>query len=409
MSQSTLQASGTRLAQRLQRIATSPSSVAVQKVRDLRAQGRQVWDLTVGEPDFDTPENVKAAAVRAIAEGRTKYTPVNGIPQLRTAVADRIAARTGVAHDPAHVTVGGGAKQVIFLALSATVDHGDEVLIPAPYWVSYPDMVKANDGTPVIVPTRAADGFKLTAAALREAITPATRWLILNTPGNPTGAAYSAGELRALADVLAEHPHVLVLTDEIYDEVWFEAEPASNLLAVAPELAERVLLTNGVSKTYAMTGWRIGWAAGPAELIAAINTLQSQTSSCPSSISQWAAVEALTGDQSFVERTAAVYRERRDAVVAAVRSIEGLSCLVPSGGFYAFVSCQDVLGKRTADGQVIATDEQFAALLLDSEQVAVIHGAAYGAPGWFRVSFATSQEVIDEALARLARVVEALS
>ncbi|AQW47111.1 aspartate transaminase [Streptomyces violaceusniger] len=390
-------------AQRVDRIKPSPSTAAAQRVRELKAQGRQILDLTVGEPDFDTPDHVKAAAIEAIQRGDTKYTPVNGTAELRTAIAGRLRERHGLDYSGDRIAVGGGAKQIIFLALMATLDAGDEVVIPAPYWVSYPDMVLANDGTPVVVPCPEAEGFKLTPERLASALTDRTRWVVLNSPGNPTGAAYSPDELRALADVLLAHPHVQVLTDEIYDEIWYEPGQAHSLAAVEPRLAERVFLTNGVSKTYAMTGWRIGYGAGNTELVGAINKLQSQISSCPSSISQAAAATALSGDQGFIRDSVAVYRGRRDAVVKLINDIPGLSCTPPSGGFYAFVNCSGVLGTRTPSGQEIGTDEDFAAYLLESQQVAVIHGAAYGSPGYFRISFATSNDVLTAACEGIAR------
>jgi aspartate aminotransferase len=390
-------------AQRVDRIKPSPSTAAAQRVRELKAQGRQILDLTVGEPDFDTPDHVKAAAIEAIQQGATKYTPVNGTAELRTAIADRLRERHGLDYPGDRIAVGGGAKQIIFLALMATLDAGDEVVIPAPYWVSYPDMVLANDGTPVVVPCPEAEGFKLTPQRLASALTDRTRWVVLNSPGNPTGAAYSPDELRALAEVLLAHPHVQVLTDEIYDEIWYEPGQAHSLAAVEPRLAERVFLTNGVSKTYAMTGWRIGYGAGSPELVGAINKLQSQISSCPSSISQAAATAALSGDQGFIRESVAVYRGRRDTVVKLINDIPGLSCTPPSGGFYAFVNCTGVLGTRTPSGQEIRTDEDFAAHLLESQQVAVIHGAAYGSPGYFRISFATSNDVLTAACEGIAR------
>ncbi|MCX4978137.1 aspartate transaminase [Streptomyces sp. NBC_00620] len=391
------------LAERVHRIKPSPSTAAAQRVRELKAQGHEILDLTVGEPDFDTPDHVKAAAVAAIARGETKYTPVNGTSELRAAIADKLHERHGLRYPVDRITVGGGAKQVIFLALMATLDAGDEVIIPAPYWVSYPDMVLANDGTPVVVECPEADGFKLTPDRLAAAITDATRWVVLNAPSNPTGAAYTADELRSLADVLLGHPHVLVLTDEIYDEIWYEPGHVPTLLGVEPRLAERVFVTNGVSKTYAMTGWRLGYGAGPAELVGAVNKLQSQISSCPSSISQAAATAALTGDQSFVRECVAVYQARRDRIVKMLADIPELSCSTPSGGFYAFVGCAGALGRRTPAGEVLRTDEDFARYLLESGQVAVIHGAAYGSPGYFRVSFATSSDVLTEACERIAR------
>ncbi|MFG2730036.1 aspartate transaminase [Streptomyces canus] len=389
-------------AERVRRIKPSPSTAAAQRVRELKSQGLTILDLTVGEPDFDTPDHVKAAAIEAIEAGETKYTPVNGTPRLRSAIAGKLRERRGLECADAQIAVGGGAKQVIFLALMATLDEGDEVIVPAPYWVSYPDMVRANDGTPLVVDCPEADGFKLTPERLGAAITERTRWVVLNTPGNPTGSAYTTGELHALAQVLLDHPRVSVLTDEIYDEIWYRDEDAPSLAAVEPRLAERVFLTNGVSKTYAMTGWRIGYGVGPKDLVTAINTLQSQTSSCPSSVSQAAAAAALTGPQDFVRETVRVYRARRDATVKLINDIPGLSCTVPDGGFYLLVNCQHSMGQFTPSGSRIRNDEDFARYLLDSRQVAVIHGAAYGAPGYFRISFATSTDVLTEACARLA-------
>ncbi|MEY9834908.1 aspartate transaminase [Streptacidiphilus sp. EB103A] len=397
------------LAQRVNRIKPSPSTAAAQRVRALKEQGHEILDLTVGEPDFDTPDHVKAAAIEAIGRGETKYTPVNGTPQLRAAIADKLARRHGLHYPTDRITVGGGAKQIIYLALTATLNAGDEVVIPAPYWVSYPDMVLANDGTPVVVPCPEADGFKLTPQRLESAITDATRWVVLNAPNNPTGAAYSTHELRALADVLLAHPRVQVLTDEIYDEIWYEPGLPPTIVAVEPRLADRVFLTNGVSKTYAMTGWRIGYGAGPAELVGAVNTLQSQISSCPSSISQAAATAALTGDQGFIRDCVDVYRARRDRTVKLLTDIPGLTCTAPSGGFYLLVGCAGLLGKRTAAGQLISDDQEFARHLLESQRVAVIHGAAYGAPGYFRISFATSSAVLTESCERIARACAELS
>ncbi|WP_329314825.1 aspartate transaminase [Streptomyces sp. NBC_01262] len=397
------------LAQRVDRIKPSPSTAAAQRVRELKAQGHEILDLTVGEPDFDTPDHVKAAAIEAIGRGETKYTPVNGTPQLRAAISDKLYARHGLRYPVDRITVGGGAKQIIYLALTATLDAGDEVIIPAPYWVSYPDMVLANDGTPVVVPCPEADGFKLTPQRLEAAITDSTRWVILNAPNNPTGAAYTTGELRALAEVLLAHPHVLVLTDEIYDEIWYEPGLPPTIVGVEPRLAERVFLTNGVSKTYAMTGWRIGYGAGPAELVGAVNKLQSQISSCPSSISQAAATAALTGDQRFIRDCVAVYQARRDETVKLLTDIPGLTCTAPSGGFYVLVGCGGLLGRRTPAGEEIRDDEGFARHLLESQGVAVIHGAAYGSLGYFRISFATSSAVLTESCRRIARACADLS
>jgi len=397
------------LADRVGRIQESPSGAAAQRVRDLRAQGVEVLSLTVGEPDFDTPDHIKAAAVAALEAGETKYTPVNGTPPLQRAILDRIERRTSIRYQPRELAVGGGGKQVLFLAFMATVDHGDEVLIPSPYWVSYPDMVLANNGTPVIVSTTEDDGFKLTPATLEAAITPRTRWLVLNSPSNPSGAVYSLGELAALAEVLRAHPHVAVLTDEIYDEISYGDEPVASFIEAAPDLRDRVVIVNGVSKTYAMTGWRLGYGVGPAGVIGAINKLQSQISSCTSSITQAAAVAALTGDQSFVRESVEVYRRRRDIAVEGLAGIPGLSCTAPDGAFYAYVNCADVIGRRTADGRVIENDEDLTLYLLDRARVAVVHGAAYGLSPYFRISFATDEDVIRSSIAAIRDAIEELS
>lgn len=387
---------------RVTRIKPSPSTAAAARAKELQAQGHDLVDMTVGEPDFDTPDTIKSVGMAAIRAGDTKYTPVNGTPALRTAIADRMKARTGIDYAMDQIVVGGGAKQVIFVALMASLDTRDEVIVPAPYWVSYPDMVLANDGTPVIVACPEADGFKLTPEALEAAITPRTRWLILNAPSNPTGAAYSDAELAALARVLERHPQVWVLTDEIYDEIWFEPEMISSIVKVAPHLADRTLVVNGVSKTYAMTGWRLGYGVGPAPLAGAINKLQSQMSSCPSSISQAAATAALSGDQSFVTQSVAVYQGRRDLAVERINAIPGLSCALPSGAFYLFPNCAGVIGKRTPAGATIESDLDFVLYLLD-RGVAAIHGAAYGLSPHFRISTATSSEIIEKACARIAK------
>lgn len=391
------------LSQRVQRIKVSPSTAAAQRVRELKAEGREILDLTIGEPDFDTPSHIKAAAIEAIGRGETKYTSANGILALRQAIAAKLLRRTGITCTPDRITVGGGAKQIIFLALMATLDPGSEVIIPAPYWVSYPDMVLANDGKPIIVPCREEQQFKITAAQVAAAITPKTRWLILNTPGNPTGAAYTHDELRAIADVLAQHPNVDVLTDEIYDEVWFGSEGTASLVRAAPQLVDRVLLVNGVSKTYAMTGWRIGYAAGGAEIIGAINTLQSQSSSCPSSVSQFAALAALNGPQDVVFDMVNIYARRRDFAVDLLNAIPGITCVRPHGAFYLFPSCTALLGRSKPDGGVVADDEAFVLHLLETERVAAIHGSAYGMPGYFRLSISTSDDVIRSACGRIAK------
>ncbi|MBT2535815.1 aspartate transaminase [Arthrobacter sp. ISL-69] len=396
-------------AARVSRIKSSPSVAAAARVRELKAEGRRILDLTVGEPDFDTPPHIKAAAVAAIDAGETKYTSVSGTPVLQKAILGRLEYHTGVRFEPDQITIGGGAKQVIFLALMATLDAGDEVIIPAPYWVSYPDMVLANDGTPVIVPCTEETGFKLTPETLRGAITPRTKWLILNSPSNPTGAVYSRQELGALAEALRDFPQVYVLTDEIYDEIYFGQGRIASLVEVAPELRERIFLVNGVSKAYAMTGWRLGYAAGPAPLIAAVNKLQSQMSSCPSSVSQAAAAAALSGPQDFVSEGVEVYRDRRDAAVAGLNAVDGLHCAPAEGAFYAYVNCAGVIGKRTPDGAEISSDEDFTLYLLDAAHVATIHGSAYGLGPYFRISFATSLDIIQEATAAIDKAVRAVS
>ena len=377
-------------------------------MRDLRAAGRTIVDLTVGEPDFDTPDHVKAAAVAAMDAGLTKYTPVNGIPALREAIAAKVLRRTGQAYGGNEIAVGGGAKQVIFLALMAGIDPGDEVIIPAPHWVSYPDMVAAHGGVPVVVPCGEADGFRLTPQALEAAITPRTRWLVLNAPGNPTGTLYTPHELAALAEVLDRHPRVVVLCDEIYDEITFTDRPATSLVSVAPRLRERILLVNGVSKTYAMTGWRLGWGLGDPGLIGAVNTLQSQSSSCPSSISQAAAVAALTGDEAFVRRSVAAYRERRDLIHGLLADVDGLAPVRPDGSFYLFVNCAGLLGRTTPDGATLTTDNDVVLFLLDHASVATIPGSAYGSSPYFRVSFAAAEPTLKDAAAAIGAAVATL-
>lgn len=398
-----------KLARRVTDIKISPSIAAAQKARDLKAEGRDIVDLTVGEPDFDTPDTIKDAAIAAIRAGDTKYTPMNGTVALRQAIQHDYASRLGLDVDLDRICVGGGAKQILFLALTATVEAGDEVIIPAPYWVSYPDMVVANGGTPVIVPCGEEVRFKLTPERLAAAITPATGWVVLNSPSNPTGVAYTAAELVALGEVLKKHPQVFVLCDEIYDRIWYADFPVTAIAAAVPELAERALMVNGVSKSLAMTGWRIGYASGPKELIGAINKLQSQSSSCPSSISQAAAVEGLMGDQSGVEATVAVYRERCDWIWWRLNAIDGLSCLKPDGAFYLYPNCAGVIGKTTPEGKTIETDLDFVIYLLESVGVASIHGAAYSMEPHFRISTATSMAVLEDGCDRIEAACKALT
>ena len=396
------------LASRLSAVRESPSMKAAQTARDLKAAGHDVIDLTLGEPDFDTPDHVKAAAIAAIRAGQTKYTPVNGTPALRSTIVAHTNTRTGHTYGLENVAVGGGAKQVIFLALMATVEAGTEVLVPSPYWVSYPDMVAAHGGRAVVVECGEENGFLLTADQLEAAITDRTRWLILNAPGNPSGALYSADRLAELAAVLRRHPQVLVLCDEIYDEIVYTDRPAPSLLTVAPDLADRVLLINGASKAYAMTGWRIGWGLGPVPLVDAINILQSQSSTCPSSISQAAVVAALTNDQGFVTTTRDAYRGRRDLLVAALDPIPGLTPVTPDGSFYCFVGCQGLIGRSTPQGDVLDTDEDVALYVLHQAGVATVQGSAYGASPYLRLSFAAAAPTLLEAARRIASAVEAL-
>jgi aspartate aminotransferase len=397
-----------RPAARAANIKVSPSAAAAQRARDLKAEGRDIVDMTVGEPDFDTPDSVKLEAIAAIVRGETKYTPVNGTPRLREGIRGDFRRRLGLDYASDQICVGGGAKQILFLALMAAVEAGTEVIVPAPYWVSYPDMVVANDGVPVVVPCAEADDFKLRPQTLEAAITERTGWLILNAPSNPTGAAYTVAELRALGTVLLDHPKVWVLCDEIYDQIRFGDTPITSIVAAEPRLADRTLVVNGVSKSYAMTGWRIGYGAGPLPLIKTINKLQSQMSSCPSSISQAAAAAALEGDQSFVGASVDIYRERRDFALARLNAIPGISCRRPDGAFYLFPSCAGLIGKRTREGKTIASDLDFVLYLLEQEGVAALHGAAYGLSPYFRLSIATSMAVIKEACDRIARASAAL-
>ena len=397
-----------RLSERVRRIRLSPNAAASQRARRLADEGRNVLVLTAGEPDFDTPESIKAAAVAAIHAGQTKYTAIPGTLALRRAVAAKLARENDLRYSTEQIVVSNGAKQVIHLALAALLDAGDEVIVPAPYWPSFPDMVKLNDGRPVIVATDASTGFKLTPAALTAAITPKTRMLILNSPGNPTGAVYDSIELAALAEVLRVHPHVAILLDEIYEHIRFDAGPARHLLAIAPDLAERTVIVNGASKTYAMTGWRLGWGAAPLPLAQAMTAVQSQLSSAPSAISQAAALAALEGDQSFVHEATAAYRRRRDLVVAGLANVPGLRLAPPEGAFFAFVHVGALIGRVRPDGHAITSDADVVDHLLETEGVAVVDGGAYGLSPYIRLSTAAADEVLKEAVQRIARAVAAL-
>ncbi|MGV2290773.1 aspartate transaminase [Trinickia sp. YCB016] len=400
--------SAARIAARVQRIKPSPSSAAADRAAELRRQGKQIVNLVVGEPDFDTPAHIRQAAFEAMERGETRYTPTAGTPALRAAIAAKLQRENGLTYDARHIVVTCGAKHAIFNALAVTVETGDEVLIPAPYWVSYPDMTLACDGVPVVVTCSEQDGFKLTSAALEAAITPRTRWLIINSPTNPTGATYTESELRALADVLLRHPQVLVMMDDIYEHIRFEGDAVPHLLAIEPQLASRTLVVNGVSKTYAMTGWRIGYVAGPAELIAALDTLQSQSTSNACSISQAAALAALTGDQTFVQQSVQTYKARRDRALEALNAIPGISCKTPGGAFYLYVNCSGLIGRMTPQGKRLDGDADVVLYLLEQAGVAVVAGSAYGVSPFFRMSIATSIDIIDEGCRKIAAAVAAL-
>jgi aspartate aminotransferase len=387
----------------LARIKPSATVAVSDKARALKAAGRDIIGLGAGEPDFDTPDNVKEAAIRAIRAGKTKYTAVDGMPELKAAIAAKFKRENGLDYRAEEISVGAGGKQVLFNALMATLNPGDEVVIPAPYWVSYPEMVALAGATPVIVATTAESGFKLKAADLDKAITPRTKWLILNSPSNPTGGAYTRAELKALTDVLMRHPHVWLMTDDMYEHLVYDGFQFATPAAVEPALKPRTLTVNGVSKAYAMTGWRIGYAGGPRELIKAMATLQSQSTTNPSSISQWAAVEALNGPQDFIPKNAAIFRERRDLVVSMLNQAKGITCMRPQGAFYVFPSCAGAIGKTTPKGTRIGGDEDFVTALLEEEGVAVVHGSAFGMAPFFRISYATANELLTEACTRIQR------
>jgi aspartate aminotransferase len=398
-----------RISDRLNRIKPSPSSMAGQRARELRASGRDIIGLTSGEPDFDTPDHIKEAAARAMAAGKTKYTDVAGTPELREAVAEKFRRENDLEYTPGEIIVGTGGKQVIFNAFLSTVQAGDEVIVPAPYWVSYPDIVLLADGTPVFVPCPPEKGFKLQAEDLERAITPRTRWLVLNSPNNPSGAAYSRTEMKALTEVLLRHPQVWVMTDDIYEHILYDKRKFVTPAQVEPALKERTLTINGVSKAYAMTGWRIGYGAGPLELIKAMIKLQSQSTSNASSVAQAGALEALRGPQGFIAERSAEFQARRDAIVPRINAIAGLHCHTPEGAFYVFPSCQGILGSTTKDGKRIETSDDFVLYLLDSVGLAVLQGTAYGVPPYFRISFATSMKNLEEGCKRLASACAALT
>jgi aspartate aminotransferase len=390
------------IAARLNKISPSQTIAISTKARALKAEGRDIISLSAGEPDFDTPGNVKQAAIRAIESGDTKYTDVAGTPALRKAVAAKFKRDSGIDYKPEEIIVSTGGKQVIYNAMVATLDPGDEVIIPSPCWVSYPDIVALAEGTPVIVPCGQNNGFKLRAEDLEAAITPRTKWFLLNSPSNPTGAAYSEADLRPICDVLLRHPHVWVFTDDIYEKLTYDGFKPATIAQVEPKLRDRTVTMNGVSKAYAMTGWRIGFAGAPVALIKAMDKLQSQSTSNPSSISQAASVEALNGPQDSVAAMAEVYKGRRDLVVSALNAIPGLTCHKPEGAFYVFPGMHGCIGKTSAGGAKITDDEAFVVALLEEQGVATVHGAAFMYPGHFRISYATDTESLRTACERIA-------
>ena len=396
------------LADSLSRVKPSATMAVTDMARQLRAAGRDVIGRGAGEPDFDTPENIKQAAIDAIARGETKYTAVTGIDELKQAICDKFKRDNHLDYEPAQVFVAPGGKPVIYDAMMATLNPGDEVVIPAPYWVSYPDIVNLAGGQPVAVETRAEDGFKLQPEDLDAAITDKTKWFIFNSPSNPSGAAYSAEELKKLTDVLLKYPHVWILTDDMYEHLVYDNFVFATPAEVEPQLYERTLTMNGVSKAYCMTGWRIGYCAGPLALIKAMTKIQSQSTSNPTSISQWAALEALNGPQDFIAEHNTHFKRRRDLVVKLLNDAQGIECITPEGAFYVYPSCAGCIGKTAPDGTVIDGDEAFAKALLEAEGVAVVHGEAFGLSPFFRISYATSDENLVEACTRIQRFTAAL-
>jgi len=391
------------LSKTISNVKQSPTMAITAKAAQLKAEGKDIISLSVGEPDFDTPDTIKQAAIAAINAGKTKYTAADGIPELKQAIAEKLLRDNDLSYQPNQIIVATGGKQVLYNALMATLNPGDEVIIPAPYWVSYPDMVLLGGGTPVIAQAKLENDFKLTATELEAAITPKTKWLIFNSPSNPTGAGYSWDELKALTDVLMRHPHVWVMTDDMYEYLAYDDFKFCTPAQVEPGLYDRTLTTNGVSKAYAMTGWRIGYAAGPVEVIKAMGVIQSQSTSNPNSIAQWAAVEALQGPQDYVHTSRPIFEARRNLVLDMLGEIDGLVCPTPEGAFYVYPSIQGLIGKTTQGGISIDTDEIFATELLQAEGVAVVFGEAFGLSPAFRVSYATSEETLIEACTRIQR------
>jgi len=397
------------LAHRLQQVKPSPTVSLFSRVAELRAQGRDIVGLVAGEPDFDTPDHIKQAAIKAINAGYTKYTAVDGIAPLKEAICAKFKRENGLDYKPDQVIVSVGGKHVIFNAFVATLSAGDEVIVPAPYWVSYPEMVLLCDGVPVIVPCRANRGFKLAAEDLERAITPRTKWVIINSPSNPSGAAYTRSELKQITDVLVRHPHVHVLTDDIYEHLVYGDFTFTTAAQIEPSLYPRTLTVNGVSKTYCMTGWRIGYAAGPKEIVKGMAAVQSHSTTNPASIAQYAAVEALTGPQGFIEHNLAAFARRRDFVVEALNAVPGLTCHRPEGAFYVYPGCAGVIGRRTPDGQTLENDEDFVRYLLETAGVGLVFGAAFGMSPYFRLSYAASDAALAQACERIAGAVRQLS
>ncbi|MBB4076030.1 aspartate aminotransferase [Bartonella fuyuanensis] len=396
------------IANKLSRIKPSATIAVSQKARHLKALGRNVIALSAGEPDFDTPDNIKNAAIEAIRRGETKYPPISGIPELRQAISAKFKRENNLLYQPEQIIVGTGGKQILFNAFMATLNKGDEVIIPSPYWVSYPEMVALNDGTPVFLETKAEFSYKLQPQELEAAITSKTKWFIFNSPSNPSGAAYTYNELKKLTNVLVKYPHVYILTDDIYEHLTYEDFTFVTPAQVEPALYERTLTMNGVSKAYAMTGWRIGYAGGPQELIKAMDTIQGQQTSGTSVISQWAAVEALNGPQDFIAKNKNIFQARRDLVVSMLNQAPGIHCPTPEGAFYVYPSCTGLIGKKTPNGQCIKNDEDFVIALLETESVAVVQGSSFGLGLTFRISYATSEKLLEEACFRIQRFCNSL-
>ena len=396
-------------ASRLSRIDPSATVSINTKSQEMKAAGKDVIGLAVGEPDFDTPDHIQEAAIQAMREGKTRYAAPAGIPELREAISAKFKRENGLDYGINQIAVCAGGKQIIYNAFTATVDEGDEVIVPAPYWVTYPDLALLNGGTPVIVESTVEADFKITPAQLEEAITPKTKWLVLNSPCNPTGSAYSPEELKALSGVLLRHPQVWILCDDIYEHLLYDGAQFATIAQVEPKLYDRTLTLNGMSKSFCMTGWRVGYAGGPVELIKAMNMLQSQSITSTSTISQWAAVEALNGDQSHIASNNEVFKERRDLVVSMLNQATGLTCNTPVGAFYVYPSCAGVIGKKTPGSKVIDNDEDFVIYLLETEGVAAVHGEAFGLSPFFRISYALSTDVLEDACQRIQRACAALT